>query len=88
MPTGRHKSRTLRRVFVRTPGAKNTLTYRKRAPSKAKCADCGAVLAGVIRARPHVMKKTSKSSKKPTRPYGGNLCSKCSRKKIIEKARS
>ena len=30
MPSGKHKSRTLRRVFVKTPGKKLVVHYRKR----------------------------------------------------------
>ena len=87
MPAPKHRSRTLRRVFVKTPGGKTKLTYRKRAPSKAKCAECGAILRGVTRARFNRLKKISKTKKSPSRPYGGKLCPKCSRKKLIEKAK-
>jgi len=87
MPAGRYKSRTLRRVFVKTPGSRTVLHYRKRKPKNAKCGSCGAVLKGVPRERPYKMKKMAKSKKRPSRIYGGNLCSGCARKKIIEKAR-
>jgi large subunit ribosomal protein L34e len=87
MPTGKHKSRTFRRVFKRTPSGKSKLFYLKRKPKKAHCANCGKVLAGVPRERPYKMKKLSKTQKRPQRPFGGNLCSKCSRLLILEKAR-
>jgi len=87
MPAGRHKSRSLRRVFVKTPGGRTVLHYRKRKPKNPKCRSCGAVLKGVPRERPYKMKKMTKSKKRPSRIYGGNLCSRCVRKKIIEKAR-
>ena len=87
MPAGRQKSKTLRKVFVKTPGGRTVIHYKKRKPGKAKCASCGAVLAGVARARPFHMRQMAKTKKRPTRPYGGNLCSRCMRKAIIEKVK-
>ena len=34
MPSGKHKSRTMRRVHVKTPGNRNIVQYKKREPSK------------------------------------------------------
>jgi len=86
MPSGKHKSRTFRRVFVRTP-SKTKLTYRRRKPSKAKCGKCGAILKGVPRDVPSKFKKIPKTKKRPERPYGGNLCSRCMREKMRLKAK-
>lgn len=88
MVQGSRKSRTLRRVRVKTPGGINKIHYRKRKPAKAKCGGCGAVLKGVARERPFKMKSLTRAKKKPSRPYAGVLCSKCLRKKMIAKARS
>lgn len=82
------RSRTQRRVFVRTPGSKVTLTFRERKPSKAVCASCGSPLHGVPRDRPRKFNKNSKSTKRPERAYGGVLCPSCSRRKIIEESRN
>jgi large subunit ribosomal protein L34e len=87
MVSGKHKSRTMRKVFVRTPGAKTVVHYRKRKPAKAQCAGCGKELAGVPRERPYKMKTMTKTSKRPQRPFGGVLCSPCSRKEIIKRSR-
>lgn len=87
MVRGMFKSRTLRRVKVKTPGGKTVTHYRKRKPSHAKCGTCGAKLSGVPRERPYKMQTMSKSEKKPERPFGGNLCSACTREKIKLKAR-
>ncbi len=81
------RSRSLRRVHRRTPGSNTVLQFKKRKPSKAKCSDCGAVLAGVPRERPHKMQKLPKTKKRPERPFGGVLCSSCTRKVMIAKAR-
>lgn len=87
MPTGRQKSRTLRRIAVKTP-SDNKIQYKKRKPCKAKCGECGSDLKGVSRERPLKTQNMTASKKKPTRPYGGNLCSRCMRKKMVEKARA
>ncbi|MBI4453269.1 50S ribosomal protein L34e [Candidatus Woesearchaeota archaeon] len=87
MPAPRYRSRSLRRVFVRTPSGKSVLHYRKRKPSKAQCGNCGALLKGVPRERPFKMQNMPKTHKRPERPYGGVLCSKCTRIKIKAMAR-
>lgn len=87
MPAGKHKSRRLRRVFVKTPG-KTVLHYRRRKPSRAKCAECKKPLAGVPRELPNRMANLPKSAKKPERPYGGNLCSTCTRAVLKKQARA
>ncbi len=87
MVAGKHRSRTMRRVFRRTPGAKLNLHFRMRRPSKAVCGDCGRVLPGVPCERPRKLQSIPRTSRRPERPYGGVLCSACSRKRIIAKAR-
>jgi large subunit ribosomal protein L34e len=81
------RSRTFRRVHVKTPGARSKLDYRKRKPGKAVCAVCYAPLHGVPRERPYKLRKLSKSGKRPQRTFGGVMCSKCSRRELIRKAR-
>ncbi|MBI2564864.1 50S ribosomal protein L34e [Candidatus Woesearchaeota archaeon] len=87
MRPSKQKSRTFRRVYVRTPGNRLVIHYKKRNPGKAKCRVCKNELHGIPRLRPFKMKNLSKTKKRPERPYGGNLCSKCMRKLIISKIR-
>lgn len=87
MPEPYKRSRSLRRLQVKVPGGRTSLHYKKRKPGKAKCGNCGALLKGTLRERPLKMSKLPKTKKRPERPYGGNLCSKCLRSLIIEKAR-
>lgn len=87
MPAGRYRSRTFRRVFRRVPSGVSRLSYRKRKPSKATCAACGGVLKGVLRQRPTKRNNTTKTKKRPQRPFGGMLCSRCMRRKIIKSLR-
>lgn len=82
MVAGRHKSRTFRKVFRRTPGGRTVIQYKKRYPKKAHCAGCGVLLAGVASERPYRMKNMPKTKKRPERPYAGMLCSRCMRAKI------
>ena len=87
MPAGKHKSRTLRRVFRKTPGARNVLHYVKRKPKAARCGGCNAILQGVPRDIPSKIARMSKTQMRPERIFGGNLCHACTRQKIIADAR-
>jgi len=87
MPAGKHKSRTLRRVFVKTPGKENKIHYKKRKPAKKRCANCKKELHGIPYVIQSKFRKLAKSKKRPQRPYAGKLCSKCMRKKIVEQVR-
>jgi len=88
MPKGREKSGRFRKVSVRTPGGKVAVHLRERKPNKAKCAHCKKQLSGVPRERPAKMANMPKTAKRPERPYGGALCSACTRVVMKAKARS
>ena len=87
MPEGKKRSRTLRRVSVKTPGGRTTVHYKERKPGKAQCANCGRVLAGVVQGTINKVRKLSKSQRRPERPYGGMLCSGCMRAEMVKRAR-
>ena len=59
------------------PSGKSVWKEKNRRVSKAKCAECKKELHGVPRLNPNEMKKLAKSKKRPFRPYGGYLCSRC-----------
>ena len=86
MPRPKQKSRSLRRVYVRTTSGKAIIHYKKKKPKAAHCGECGKPLKGVSRERSNKMKKMGKTKKRVARPYS-NLCSKCMRKKIIGEVR-
>jgi len=88
MPEPYKRSRSLRRLQVPVPGGRTVMHYKERKPSKAKCGSCDTLLKGVPRERNLKMHKLQNTKKRPERPYGGNLCSKCMRSLIIERARS
>ena len=87
MPSGKHKSGRYRKIFVKTPGSRTVVHYRERKPSKAICGSCKKPLMGVPRERPAKMANMPKTMKRPERPYGGVLCSKCLRESLKNKAR-
>jgi len=87
MPEPSKRSRRFRRVMKKTPGGVTRLMYKKRRPKQAHCAACGKVLPGTPRERAKKLHRISKTSKRPKRPFGGMLCSKCMRTEIIKKAR-
>lgn len=88
MPENRFRSRSYKRMKVNTPGGVSVLRYKKKKPAKHTCAECGAILNGVPRGRPYEIKKLSKSQKRPTRAFGGYLCSECTRKHFKNEART
>ena len=87
MPAPRLRSRSLRKIFRKVPGGATKLHYKKQKPKVAKCGSCGTGLKGVPREFPFRMRNMPKTFKRPERPYGGVLCSKCMRLKILEQVR-
>jgi large subunit ribosomal protein L34e len=83
MPTGHQRSRTKRRKTVNTPGGKSVIHYLSRNHKKAACEKCGKPLHGVAR-KSTLISKLKKTQRRPSRPYGGVLCSSCSREAIKE----
>ncbi|HLP79119.1 MAG TPA: 50S ribosomal protein L34e [Acidobacteriota bacterium] len=88
MVSGKHKSHSFRKIFVRTPGARTVVHRRLRKPGRATCPDTGVFLAGVPQVRKTKLMNMPKSKKRPQRAYGGVLSSSASRRRIIAKARS
>ena len=84
---GQYKARSKKLKYVKTPGGKTVIHYKKKKNKRAKCASCRVVLPGIANKSASKMKNLRKTKKKVARPYGGNLCSRCMRKKIIQEAR-
>ncbi len=87
MSQPRYRSRSYRRIKITTPGGVNKTVYKARKPKKPSCGSCGAKMPGVVRELPAKVRNIPKTSRRPERPYGGVLCSKCSREKIKLAAR-
>ena len=62
--------------------------YRRRKPAKVQCGNCGAALQGTPTATPRKLRAIPKSARRPERPYGGHLCSRCMRRTMITRARA
>ncbi len=77
MPRPALRTRSRRRVYVRTPGGRTVVHYEKRRPGPARCGMCGRPLAGVPRLRPVELRKLPKTKKRPERMFGGVLCPDC-----------
>ena len=87
MVSGKHKSRSLKKIYVKAPGNTVKVHYRKRKPNKIVCAVYRTPLSGVMNDLPAKMANMPKTMKRPERPYGGVLSSKAMREKMKEKAK-
>ncbi|MFT4343158.1 MAG: 50S ribosomal protein L34e [Candidatus Woesearchaeota archaeon] len=88
MVSGKHKSRTLRKIFVKAPGNTVKVHYRRRKPGKATCPIYGTALAGVPQENTTKIRNMPKTMRRPERPFGGVLSSRAMRDKMKVKARS
>lgn len=87
MVAPRNRSRIKRHVFVRTPGGTTKIHYRQRKAKLPHCSACRTALAGIPTGTPRQMKNRAKSAKRPERPFGGKLCTRCMRLFIIQEVR-
>jgi large subunit ribosomal protein L34e len=87
MVSGRHKSKTMRKVFVRIPSGVSVVRYKLRKPSRATCPMTGEKLQAVPNLRPNDLNQLPKTKKRPQRAFGGVLSSRAARRVIMSKAR-
>lgn len=87
MPIPSRRSRTLRRVYIKTPGNKNKILYKLRRHSRATCSNCGKILHGIKTGQSSIIRNISKSGKNPKRMFAGILCSSCTKLEIIKRVR-
>jgi large subunit ribosomal protein L34e len=83
--TRRHTYRTRSNKIapVKTPGGKLVGHILAKQAHRPSCGDCGTSLNGIPARRPYQYKSLSKSSKRVTRAYGGAVCAKCVRSRIV-----
>ncbi|KAK3865048.1 hypothetical protein Pcinc_029305 [Petrolisthes cinctipes] len=72
-----------RKRIVRTPGGRHVYQYQKKPAKAPSCGNCKKRLQGVVIVRPYKLHNLSKRHKRVTRAYGGNLCHKCVRERIV-----
>ncbi len=77
----------MKKVKIRSPSGNAMLRRRRERVAAAKCANCKSPLHGLQRKTQSGFKKLSLSERRPERPYGGCLCSNCSRDIFRERAR-
>ena len=70
------RSRSVRRIYRKTPGGRTVIHYDRLKRSKARCAVCGRELGGVPLGKEE-LRKLPKSLKRPERMFGGVLCPSC-----------
>ena len=77
MPIQPYRTRTFRKVKVKTPSGKVVIHYKKRKPKPAHCGKCKKRLHGVPRDLPYKIRRLPKTQRRPDRKYGGVLCPSC-----------
>jgi len=84
MPRPAYRSRSLRRVYVRTPGGRLVVHYEDRKVNPPRCAICGSILQGFPKM---TRRKARRGHKPPGRPYGGCICPRCLSRALKETIR-
>lgn len=83
MPKPALRSRKYRKIRKKVPGGRLAYKYVKKRQAENQCSKCGGILHGTSRERQ--FKSVSKTARRPNRPYGGNLCSACTRLMVKSK---
>lgn len=68
---------------VRTPGGKLVYQYLKKPKKVPRCGQCKDKLRGIQPARPQERSRLCRRKKTVKRAYGGVLCHKCVKEKIV-----
>ena len=84
----RKSLRSGKRKLAKTPSGRFYLKKAAKKPKYHHCATCSRTLPGVNRGTTVEIRRLSKSQRSPSRPYGGQLCSPCLRRKLIIASRS
>lgn len=83
MVSGKHKSRSLRKVQVKAPSGETRTHYRQKQRSIAKCAVSKKPLRGIPRKTHTKFKNLPLSQKRVSRAYGGYMSHTALKEKII-----
>lgn len=87
MVAGSKRTRCIKKTQVVVPSGKVVTRYKRKAYSAARCQLTGQKLNGVPRTNKTELRKMPKSSRRPTRPFGGVLCPAAMRRVLIERVR-
>ncbi|CAG5092178.1 hypothetical protein G9C98_001043 [Cotesia typhae] len=78
-----YNTKSNRRRIVRTPGGKLVYQYLKKPKKIPRCGQCHDKLRGIQPARPMERSRMCKRKKTVKRVYGGVLCHKCVKERIV-----
>ncbi|MEK6967990.1 MAG: 50S ribosomal protein L34e [Nanoarchaeota archaeon] len=81
MTFGKNKSRKRGRTYVKT-ATRTKIVYSKNKKRLFFCTNCNAILQAMMPYR-----GISLSQKRPSRPFGGSLCTACVRDTFKQRAR-
>lgn len=83
----RKSIRSGKRKLVKTPGGRYFFKRIADKPNYHHCATCNRKLPGMPRGTQVEIRRLKKSQRSPNRPFGGQLCSPCLRRKLIRENR-
>ncbi|CAL1686885.1 unnamed protein product [Lasius platythorax] len=78
-----YNTKSNRRRVVRTPGGKLVYQYLKKPKKIPRCGQCKDKLRGIQPARPMERSRMCRRKKTVKRVYGGVLCHKCVKERIV-----
>ncbi|KAK3924177.1 60S ribosomal protein L34 [Frankliniella fusca] len=78
-----YNTKSNRRKVVRTPGGRLVYQYLKKPGKIPRCGQCKDTLRGIQPARPMERSRMPKRLKTVRRAYGGVLCHKCVKERIV-----
>lgn len=78
-----YNTRSNRRRVVRTPGGRLVYLYMKKQRNVPRCGQCKEKLKGIQPTRPSERPRLSRRLKTVSRSFGGVLCHKCLKEKIV-----
>ena len=74
------------KIQRRTPGNRTVTHTKPKKTGHHECALCHGILHGTPRGAVVQIRKITKTERRPTRPFGGQLCTKCTRKVMSHRA--
>ncbi|XP_071444057.1 large ribosomal subunit protein eL34-like [Hetaerina americana] len=78
-----YNTKSNRRRIVRTPGGRLVYQYLKKPKTIPRCGHCKDKLRGIQPARSMERSRMSRRKKTVRRSYGGVLCHKCVKERIV-----
>nr|BAN20256.1 ribosomal protein L34b [Riptortus pedestris] len=78
-----YNTKSNRRRIVRTPGGRLVYQYLKKPKRIPRCGQCKDKLRGIIPARPMERARICRRKQTVKRAYGGVLCHKCVKERIV-----